>query len=383
MIEGTAKLIIDMGNSETRILTIFGKNRSGLPNQEFRSFSNLYAEHRRDLMINDTINEDNSVIFNAMGGLYAGGLLVEREYSNRMLRPTALEKKYDLSMNDLVLSRAFLEGYRAVAAMRNVSIHDLDLSWEVTVLMPPADITSIGSKKMADKIRSIKEINFEMPDFQADIVIPEGGINVVAEGASAYISMVFDRSGNVREDYEHLLDSSVLVVDIGAGTTDFIVVKDGSVIESTKYTVNTGGNNVTTQLRQRLQRVRDIKVDLASAGKAVITGEIVQGASKVSVIDDVAYVKKEVSYNLIEELNSSFESSGYQASNINYLLVVGGGSLSSETEGIEPIAKYLVEKLVGYSPGVGLVEIPNGGEGRWNPRLLNIMGAGIQATMGG
>lgn len=381
MLEGNAKLIVDMGNSETRILTIMGETQSGLPRRSFTNVSNRYAENNPNLKIVDPINEDNSVIFSTDTGEYAGGLLVDREYANRAIRPTSLLKKYRNTSNVLVLHRAFLEGYRAIAAMYDVDLDEIDVTWEVTVLMPPADITEEGSKAMAEMIRSVTELNFSMPALHKEIVIPPGKISIVAEGMSAFIGVLFDRGGDIREGYEYLADSTTLVVDVGAGTTDFLVAKDGSAIESTKYTVNTGGNNVSTALRSRLNNVHDVSIDQAAAREAVVTGQIRRGSEILSVTEDLATVKQDVAYSLIDELQGFFESSNYPASNINYLLVVGGGSLSSDVEGIEPLSKYLVEKLEAFAPGVGLVEIPDKHKDAMNPRVLNIMGAGTQATM--
>ena len=44
MVEGKASLVIDLGNSETRVMTIFGKTESGDPIQRLSILPNKFGE---------------------------------------------------------------------------------------------------------------------------------------------------------------------------------------------------------------------------------------------------------------------------------------------------------------------------------------------------
>ena len=73
---------------------------------------------------------------------------------------------------------------------------------------------------------------------------------------------------------------------------------------------------------------------------------------------------------------------------IENLLVVGGGSLASKVEGVESLSTYLVNRLKDFAPNIELVtfeeKFNDYGEQlpETNPRLLNILGAGVLAERG-
>ena len=68
---------------------------------------------------------------------------------------------------------------------------------------------------------------------------------------------------------------------------------------------------------------------------------------------------------------------------VENLLVVGGGSIPSDIEGVESLSTYLVNRLKEFSPNIELVPLPKEYKGEdstgaeTNPRLLNILGAGV------
>lgn len=400
MITGTAKLVIDLGNSETRIQVMHGKSK-GKVRRSFANFSNSYAEHDPSIVPQSTfakksfqftsqgeveVNDGGKTIINESKREYVGGAVVPREYDNRRIEPRATYKKYQSLSTLLAFHIAFFKGIELVADMNHVTSDEVDVEWEVSVLLPPGDI-ALGSEGIAKILRSINRISFTLPyTLEKDIVIAEGGISVRGEGHSAFVGVLFEDSTKVREEYIHLSKERVLVIDIGAGTTDFLVISEGHVIEDTKFTTNTGGNNVSQTLRSTLRK-GGASYTLSSVKRAVTEGGIPDGATVVDVRPELADAKRQVSFTLINALQDFFDETGFNPRSINHLLVVGGGSIRSKIEGIEPISTYLIDEMKKFSPNIGLVSIPTttvnnrNGEGvvtELNPRLLNIIGAGIQ-----
>ena len=195
------------------------------------------------------------------------------------------------------------------------------------------------------------------------------------------------RGFQVNADYQHLLTSKTLVVDIGAGTTDFFVIEGMDTIDSTRLTLPTGGNNIIARLNQALVS-KNIQLPKSELEKGVIEGKIKDGRNTINLTKSLAVFKSEVANILIGGLTSYLEANGYPLRSIENLLVVGGGSLASKVESVESLSTYLVNRLKDFAPNIELVtfeekvdeygnQLPES-----NPRLLNILGAGVLAERG-
>lgn len=400
MIEGNAKLIVDLGNSETRVMTMFGKNK-GVSRRKVSAAPNRYAAYDPSVVVQEKIAK-NSFVFETEGivndieetGTFVSGAVVPREYASRMIRPSSVEKKYKALTTLLALNMALFRGYESIAKMTGADVEDIDVEWDITVLIPPADIAH-GSESMAQLIRSIKKIKFTLPyDLERDINIREGGVNVFAEGHSAFIGVLMSKDAQYRDGYDHLASDNILVADIGAGTTDFLIIREGDVIEETKFTMNTGGNNVVQSLAQSMKKQGyDFKESDYQSARSVMTGTIRDGAKQLDLVEEVKSAKERVAATLSSGLRDFFEVSSIDPRSINWLLVVGGGTMRAENENIEPLSDFLVNQMQGYSPNIGLVPPPKDKvkdretdevvDKEVNPRLLNINGAGTLSEIMG
>lgn len=393
----TATLVIDAGNSETRVVTILGKNKNGV-RRRLNVISNHYAafDPTFNNSAGDPVTEFNSSIFHATGAVdgsevdakYVCGVLADREYSSRLLLPSGTVEKYKSLTTLLAIHQAFMSGYRAVSSMTSIPVEDLNLNWRVAVLMPPEDV-EMGSREMASIIRSVKQIRFDMPSVVKDIEIVDRGITIMAEGLAGFLGVYFDKNGR-RPEYEFLSTSTTLVMDIGAGTTDLMVVDNGSAIETTKYTIATGGNNVASELGHILKRSGYGRVSVGRSREAVISGYLQDGSKNIDVSKEVSTAKANVAAGLIGELKNFFESTGFEGRRIGYLMVLGGGAKKSENPSIEPISNYLVKEMKAISPNLDLVKMPveadvdEQGDAinvEVNTRLLNVNGAAYQIAL--
>lgn len=380
-----ANIVIDMGNSETRVLVQSGIGRSGLIKQQLTTVSNIFSQISPDYEVPENYSEEDTVVFEtADGEFYANGLLVEREFSMSALRPTALDPKPTSKVTMLTIQRAFLEGYRLLSNMYRCSLKSLDVTWNVTFLLPPNDIAT-GAKTLYGRIMELEEINFTLPNFSTKLKI--NSVKAYPEGFAAYIGTVMRRGRIVSETRRHLLTSKTLVVDIGAGTTDFFVIEGMETIDSTRLTLPYGGNNIIARVKQALLS-KNIQLPNKEIEKGVIEGKIKDGRNVINLAKSLAIFKTEVANTLIDGLTSYLEGNGYPVRSIENLLVVGGGSLASQVEGVESLSTYLVDRLKDFAPNIELVTFQENldedgnQEVETNPRLLNVLGAGVLAEKG-
>lgn len=380
-----ANIVIDMGNSETRVLVQSGIGRSGLIKQQLTTVSNIFSQISPDYEVPENYSEEDTVVFEtADGEFYANGLLVEREFSMSALRPTALDPKPTSKVTMLTIQRAFLEGYRLLSNMYRCSLKSLDVTWNVTFLLPPNDIAT-GAKTLYGRIKGLEEINFTLPNFSTKLKI--NFVKAYPEGFAAYIGTVMRRGRIISDTHKHLLSSKTLVVDIGAGTTDFFVIEGMETIDSTRLTLPYGGNNIIARVKQALLS-KNIQLPNKEIEKGVIEGKIKDGRNVINLAKSLAIFKTEVANTLIDGLTSYLEGNGYPVRSIENLLVVGGGSLASQVEGVESLSTYLVDRLKDFAPNIELVTFQENldedgnQEVETNPRLLNVLGAGVLAEKG-
>lgn len=385
MVNGKASLVIDLGNSSTRVTTYFGKTSKGESRNKVSFLENRFGvipENKLSVFTDgDVYTEENSRIFNYADQIYCNGRVCDVEFGATAIRPTALEKKYESLVTKLTIMNALSRGYEDIATFTNSDIESIDVEWNMILLLPPDDIDT-GAKKLADLVRSITEIDFIMPDVKKQITIDS--VNVYPEGFAALIAVVFQSKGVLREGYEYLVedDTTTLIIDIGAGTTDFLLARGANVVATTRFTREIGGNNVHQRVR-RLLKDKGLALSDSIVRKGCEVGSVKNGNNVYDITPFIAKSKSDVSKQLVDAVQEFFEDNMLPIKSINNVLVCGGGAETSENEKIEPIANYVIDYMTKLSEGIHLVELPtvvvNGEEVSASPRLLNIIGAGILA----
>lgn len=383
MVTGNAILVIDFGNSSTRIQTKFGNNTQGQPRVKTVEVSNTFAKMTQEaadryISEGDYTAEDSRIFKTAGSDIYCTGNLCNTEYEKTAERPTALMAKYKSVNLKWSLMTALCYGYEAIAEFSNCDLDSIDVTWDIVTLLPPDDVDE-GAKVIAETARKISKIEFLMPVLSHDIKINK--VKVFPEGFAAFIAILYEGVGVLREGYKYLVDphSVTLIADIGAGTSDFLVVRAGKVVASSRFTRTTGGNNVHQTLRRMLKK-KGISLKDTYAREGCETGYIYNGAEKVNIIADIDQAKTEVSRDLIDALVEYFESTMIEVQSITNIITVGGGSVESSVEGIYPISKYLVDYIKNLSPHINWVQLPEMKNGKkMDARMANVIGAGILA----
>lgn len=386
MIEGKASLVIDLGNSETRVLTIFGKTKSGKTRQRLSTISNKFGEITDDrLLRNPDYNSLNSRVFLVGNTMICSGEMCDKEKGTAAQRPSSSIKKYDSAITLYTLRLALMQGYYDISDMAKQEIESIDVSWSIFVLLPPSDL-ELGTESIKNNIKSLTEVDFLIPKFKKEINIDS--VRVFPEGFCAFIGEVFENSHQIRKGYESVLNSSTLVVDIGAGTTDLCIIKDARLIDSSRYSEETGGNQVFQKINVSLRKKFGKNFPEDSLRESVVTGSIKVGAREIDIKNEIEVARKDVATKLSTSIRNYIESSDFSIFDIENILICGGGADDCGSD-MKPLGDYLKDNLkiwMSYSNFLNIpyqeVVVEEDGverivETKISPRLLNIIGAGV------
>lgn len=386
MVYGVATLIVDLGNSETRVKTYFGRTQKGNRRSKLSYISNVFStiEREDDLqraLGNSEYNGNNSKVFSVNGIKYCNGMIQDSEFNATSFRPTAQDKKYTSLSTKLSMYCAFMRGYEDISRWTQTDIESLSVDWNVTVLLPAGDL-DLGAEKLADMIKNLGSLNFEMPNVKKDLNILR--VNVLPEGFAALLGVMFQSYGKLRPGYEQIADKNTytLIIDIGAGTTDISVAKGGKVISNSRKSVEVGGNNVQVAVKKMLSKKGLNRIKDTWFREACETGILRVGVNRLEIFDEINSAKSMVAVKLVNAIKEFLEENTVDIMDVSYLLVCGGGAVVNEgiTE-LEPIANYITKYLAEISMGIELIDMPDyeddGEILQVSPRLLNIIGASI------
>lgn len=373
-----AGLLIDLGNSETRVVVISGKNAYRF------NMSNNFAELPGGYRIPRSYNNDKSTIFEINGTYFANGLIVEREFVGKSMRPSALQYKADQLVTDLTLNLAIIKAMGILGKAYNVLPTNLDVTFNVSVLLPPLD-HEVNEERMADKIRSLSTVSTLIPSQATYNFKVSENVNVFSEAVAAFFGAYFKEDGlkelpesmvapflqegvRVRDNGDHIqlveVDENkkfatgyVLVLDIGAGTTDVALFKDMELVEMSKETFKRGGNTVASIVLNEIKKKYGFTP--TDMQRVISTGILDEGEYKHDVSDIVTMAKEIYSKQTRSDLVPYLERMSLDMPVVKGLLVAGGGSLAS-TRKVATVEH--TEEGIKYGPEVTEAQVANGAE---------------------
>lgn len=379
MLTGTANLIVDLGNSSTKCKVQYGKDQNtGRFYQRRFDISNVFAPISSDYEVSDEYNTETSTIIYVdtkingvqLRGNFCNGELQEKEKPLTTIKPSATSRKYELDSTILSFNMAFLKASEAILAMNHTTdFSQLDITWNVITLLPPGNLDE-GKEAMTEIIKGIKEVNAVYP--KVNIPIKINNVIVLPEGFCAYVGLVFLEGLKVRPEYKYLLEETVLVFDIGAGTTDCLLIKNNKIVQNSKYTVNQGGNNVYQYVRRKLKS-KGIDIEDNAIRQGVISGVIKDGSKELNITDLINEAKEEIATKIVSEFQDFIELTDIKLRSIGYLLSCGGGSMSDKDT--LALSDKLIAKTKFLAPNIEAIKIP----ADISPRDLNLIGASITA----
>lgn len=399
MIQGVATVIIDLGNSSTKCTVLFGKDgKTGKYRERSFEIPNVFAPINEGYVVSGEYDTQTSTILRvdtsiggaSIKGCYCNGELQRKEKPLVTIKPSATAKKYTLASTALSYRLAFLFASKAILAIqRSSDFSQLDITWKVVTLLPPGDLEA-GSEAIKDVVAEIDCIDSVYPE--ANIPIKIEKVVVLPEGYCAYAAVVYDKGMTFRQDYSYLTEETVLVFDIGAGTTDCLIVQNNKLVQNSKYTVTQGGNNVFQLVRKKLRlNGLDLSDDVIREG--VITGFVKDGAQQVNIANYINEAKDEIAQKIISEFQDFLELTDIRVRSLGYILICGGGSMQdSDNSEVKPLSEKIIENIKILTPHAVLIDLPTHivtkdnedgtttkVEEKISPRELNLIGASILA----
>ena len=363
MRERAARLIIDLGNSQTRYAVV----DETIPDKpEFFSMSNSYAQvTQADIDdMTDDIGE-NTTVLNIAGDLWANGALVENAHRMTSVRPTGLEKKYESAISRVTISLALYKATGIIARHFSEDIDKIQIQWRLVILMPPNDVKQ--AKGLVDDLKATTEVDVAYPAYHIDLEIL--GVRILAEGLAAYIGCMYVNSKSIRKGYAQYMKGSVLIVDIGAGTTDLCIIDNGHLVGNSKETISVGGTKIQTKLNQYFSSNSAIgRLDAGTVRAAAETGSLTLGAREIDVSEQLQGIKEEVAEELSRDIVDYFESISFPLNSLSYILVVGGGSIANDN--VKSIGEMLLTQITKFARYTESMPVPEG----VSPRQVNLLG---------
>lgn len=373
-----ATLVIDFGNSATRFNVIYD-TESGIHQERFHSVENTFARLSGDYVVPEAYMNRENTFIEFSGDVYAHGPIVEREFPKSLIRPSTVEKKYTAQATELAVRYALYQGIKDVAEFSGEIGSKLDkvskgIEWSIVALLPPNDVQN-GKEAMRKNFKNIGSIQIAIPNAEGiftesvklDVEVDRVGI--LPEGSAACVYAL--RQPGIDAD---TINSMILVIDIGSGTTDVCVVQGGKLVSSSMDTIEFGGRNVQNKVAKALRSDPDVGGDYPEnvVANAVATGSLViRKGKEIDVSDLVRKAKEEVAESINQGITRYLENTDYATNQIAYLLPVGGGAIRNE--GIEPLSQYVCDTVKKSAKLAEILPIPGG----VSPRDLNVLGASL------
>ncbi|MCC0664542.1 ParM/StbA family protein [Clostridioides sp. ZZV15-6597] len=373
-------ICLDAGNSESRIEVFYDDGTK----EEIIRFKNSFAWVPNDYIIPESYKNAESTILTIGDEDYANGLLAVREFEDVLQRPLTLHPKHDQDSTFRTLSLSFIKAIMFVADYFKVGVDELDVSVDISVLLPPLEMYYEDALKTL--ISKINTVSLVLP-YKIVKKFKIENIAVFPEGLAAFIGVMYEeKDGKLVEvvaNKKFLKGTSVLI-DIGGGSTDVAIVRNGRVIDKSQNTFRIGGNTVKSIVAKVVSMKHNYSMTEEEKEYVLENGHLVVGdEKKIDLLEDIKIAKKKYADMLIKSLNEHLEGINIEIESLKGILTVGGGALAIEetvTEnGIphkkvlsEPMSKPVVEHLKKYNDSISEISL-NG----IDARLVNLKGLGL------
>lgn len=413
MVQGKATLVLDFGNSQTRGTVKYGRDSQQRIRERKFILSNSFCRVPDNYKMPGVYTEEDSSIMEMscvsnggkeMHGCYAHGEVVRVEFEprNEATRPSATAVKYDSYHTVLSFGVALLKATRCIMEMTQCSNpSELDIEWNLVALLPPGDIEK-GANSLTELLNSAK-IKFKEPEISFEN-IKLSKVSVLPEGFCAYVGTVFERAGVVRDGYQDKYKGITLVLDVGAGTSDTLLIENSHVVDESKHTIELGGNNVMALIRRKIKDKLGFKPTEEDTKRAIECGIIKDGSKEINIVDIINDAKTETARKIVNDIRDFVEEISYNMRRVENLLLVGGGVLSGSVDvdrmkemgydsadiNIKPFSQDIQEYISELAPNIAIMPMPvitkkseDGKEDikeEVSPRMLNIIGASIIAN---
>ena len=373
MVDANVLLLIDLGNSETRAEVVY-KGKS-LKLELSNYFNILYA----DYVIPEDYRNEESTVFGTSGGYVANGEIVTHEFAAAIMKPTGRRAKSEQITSQYSIMMVMIKAVSIISG--NLGIRPADINWvfDIACLLPPEEqANKVAASAMTEMITNITQLECISP-IVFNIPVSIKSVKLFPEGVVAYTAALFnlkDGKAVVNPDNMKYRQGYTLVMDIGAGTTDFAMVFNGKFVAQSKATIKTGGNLVEAYCKREIRRrYSNAPTDMT---EIIEHGVYTRGNQKIIVDDILIRAKNDFAATLNNAIMEYLEVTQLPVHELKGLLVIGGGAIAAERDGkvvSESLAYPLCETIKQMATSVELVHLTV------NPRFANIEGLRIMSTM--
>lgn len=364
-----AGLLFDFGNSGTRIVLLAG-------NKAYRfDLSNRFVELPEGYQINNKYANGKSTVFKVGGSYYANGQIVDVEFAGKEMRPTSLQSKTAQITTELSINLAVIRSLQILSQAYNLPVDALEVSFTISALLPPLD-HEVNEGKMIELIKSVTYVNSLMPLAIAKGVAIDEDTNIYSEAVAAFFGAIYTEEGAIPNpqnegksvdngdilvldngksvvlsevsDNEKFKEGYVLVLDIGAGTTDVALFLDMELIESSKDTFKRGGNTVKSIVSNEIRKKFSYAPTDKMLDEVIRTGKLAEGSTYHDVADILTSAKVEYSKATKEDIRQYLERMSVALPVVKGLLAAGGGALETRNPQGEIVSPAMTEVLVEF-----------------------------------
>ena len=401
-----AGLLIDFGNSETRVIVTTSKR-----SYQF-NLSNRFAELPLDYRPNKKYVNKDSLVFalpaQAPDGTpyyrrFASGKLAEVEFGGYLMSPSPNKGKTEQLTTHLTLNLAIIHAIVCLSNAEAVPVPQLDVKFDVSVLLPPRDHKA--KEELMRKIVHDCTVVRPMLPYSFERTFTINSVNVYSESVAAFFGAMFKEVGarhipendnlslvdgdiilldnnpnmtvEIVDENQVFQDGYVLVIDIGAGTSDVALFKDIELIEHSRETFPKGGKLVEAEVIQLINAKYGYEPEFNPS--IIAEAQFKEGIDLVDVSELVEEAKKRYSEQMRAWLDGYINRMQVNMRDIGGVLIVGGGALPSirqvddeEVVVASAMSDILVAYLKELAPRIRLLNL----DGK-NLRYLNIDGLKI------
>lgn len=396
------KLLVDLGQSEIRGIAKVGTIRTSKRMEKLFVFPNSFSKATNPERYSD--KEDYSLSDSTLLSIQTP----DRKYGGQDLSYTVASgriRELEFAMSALKFSQRVPKVHNATSYFAIFSLIEKTLDWVVkegkfggsikdlsqevvfslTILLPPSQ-KDLWQDEFKDQLLGTHVIQSYIPKTELKINI--NSVTFVQEGVSAYFGLVLRKdSFKQRPLASKLKDAVVLLVDIGASTTDLVVINKGITIETSRHTITVGGNAVLSALRVHMQKIVGDKISDDTLFSICQTGLYRNGSQVIDLVNTINEFKNQVSDSINTAIVNYLDSADFDTYLINRIVVIGGNTMESENEGIKSLGKLLMEQLRINLATADVIDISeedfsdldlyHGGDTSQIGRRINLYGASI------
>lgn len=289
-----------------------------------------------------------------------------KKYTGAPERPTGMVSKVDQKIN---YTSAIVA--TAMSLIRDGNVGEVG-NVDMFVVLPPLEVKN-KHEVFESRVKGSYTVIFNKMNKVVKFRVAE--VKCYAESQAAIISFLFNRNGTLTSEAQRFKEGCILSMDIGASTTDLVVIENLKYNERTGQTYKNGGNICITALKGLIEGNIGLYYDDPTIEEILKSGRRRSGNKFVDASDLVKKAKQAYARDIVNEIQNYFRTIAMPIQNMRAIVVSGGGSMPSGytdesgefVETVPAMSEFITEKLLQVCPDIEVITMQN-------PRYANIEG---------